>query len=146
MIIIDYEPDHARDILAGEMNKGAPKHIGQFRDFAENLNRPGTSFTAIDNGYLIACAGIIPLWSGVGEAWFLASERVHEYTRPIIKAVKKDFNRIIEEQKFVRVQAAVRVDWKQAQRFSRFLGFEEEGLMKKFGPDGSDYYRVSRVN
>jgi len=25
------------------------------------------------------------------------------------------------------------------------LGFENEGLMKKFGPDGSDYYRFARV-
>ena len=38
MIIVDYKPEHARDILAGEMNKGAPKHIGQFRNFADNLN------------------------------------------------------------------------------------------------------------
>jgi len=25
------------------------------------------------------------------------------------------------------------------------LGFENEGLMKKYGPDGSDYYRFARV-
>ena len=132
MIIVEYKPEHARDILAGDMNKGAPKHIGQFRDFAESINRPGTSFTAIDNGYLIACAGIIPLWRGVGEAWFLGSERLHEYTKPIIRAVKKDFKRMIE-------------DWEEAQRFAKFLGFKDEGLMEKFGPDGSDYYRVARI-
>tara|TARA_R100001377_G_scaffold10829_2_gene5432 strand:+ start:1318 stop:1758 length:441 start_codon:yes stop_codon:yes gene_type:complete len=145
MIIIEYKPEHARDILAGDMNKGAPKHIGQFRDFAESINRPGTSFTAIDNGYLIACAGIIPLWSGVGEAWFLGSERLHEYTKPIIRAVKKDFKRMIEEHNLIRVQAAVRKDWDEAQRFAKFLGFKDEGLMEKFGPDGSDYYRVARI-
>jgi|TARA_R110001592_G_scaffold211878_1_gene463974 hypothetical protein len=145
MIIVDYKPEHARDILAGEMNKGAPKHIGQFRNFADNLNTPGTAFTALDNGYLIACAGIIPLWSGVGEAWFLASERLHDYSKPIIKAVTKDFKKIIEEHEFKRVQAAVRTDWPEAQRFSRFLGFKQEGLMEKFGPDGSDYYRVARI-
>jgi len=25
------------------------------------------------------------------------------------------------------------------------MGFEDEGIMYKFGPDGSDYYRMARV-
>ena len=52
---------------------------------------------------------------------------------------------VIEENKLTRVQASVHVDDKQAVRYVEWLGFENEGLMKKFGPDGSDYYRFARV-
>jgi hypothetical protein len=30
-------------------------------------------------------------------------------------------------------------------RFIGWLGFENEGLMRKFGLDGTDYYRYARV-
>jgi hypothetical protein len=33
----------------------------------------------------------------------------------------------------------------QAIRFAEFLGFEKEGLMKKFGPEGSDYIVMGRI-
>ena len=30
-------------------------------------------------------------------------------------------------------------------RFAEFLGFEIEGLMRGYGPDKSDYYRMAKV-
>ena len=45
----------------------------------------------------------------------------------------------------MRIQAAVRADWPEAQRFAEFLGLENEGLMRKYGPDGSDYFRFAKV-
>ena len=47
MIITDYKGQHGHDILAGTMNNGAPQHIRKFLDFADSLQVPGLSFTAI---------------------------------------------------------------------------------------------------
>jgi RimJ/RimL family protein N-acetyltransferase len=44
-----------------------------------------------------------------------------------------------------RVQGAVSVNWEEAARFAHYMGFEEEGVMRKYGPDGSDYIRVAWV-
>jgi RimJ/RimL family protein N-acetyltransferase len=44
-----------------------------------------------------------------------------------------------------RIQASVHTNDQQAIRYVEWLGFENEGLMKKYGPDGSDYYRFARV-
>ena len=30
-------------------------------------------------------------------------------------------------------------------RFAEFLGFKNEGLMRGYGPDKSDYYRMAKV-
>jgi RimJ/RimL family protein N-acetyltransferase len=50
-----------------------------------------------------------------------------------------------EDTDLQRIQASVHTRDKQAIRYVEWLGFENEGLMKKFGPDGSDYYRFARV-
>jgi RimJ/RimL family protein N-acetyltransferase len=52
----------------------------------------------------------------------------------------------MHEAQVQRVQASVHAEDGQAVRFARWLGFENEGLMKKYGPDGSDYYRMARVS
>ena len=41
------------------------------------------------------------------------------------------------------LQAIVRSDFKDAHKLAKFLGFESEGLMRKYGPDGSDYERYA---
>jgi hypothetical protein len=33
----------------------------------------------------------------------------------------------------------------RAYRFAEWLGFENEGIMRKYGVDGGDYYRMARV-
>ena len=44
-----------------------------------------------------------------------------------------------------RIQASVHTTDEQSIKFAEWMGFENEGLMKKFGPDGADYYRFARV-
>jgi RimJ/RimL family protein N-acetyltransferase len=39
----------------------------------------------------------------------------------------------------------VHVDDDRAYRFAEWLGFENEGIMRKYGVDGGDYYRMARV-
>jgi len=145
MIITDYKGQHGHDILAGTMNNGAPQHIRKFLDFADSLQVPGLSFTAIHDDNIIASGGFKLLWQGVAEIWFLASNRFHDHKKTIIKLVKVKIEEVVLEHRLVRLQTAVRTDWPQAQRFAQFFGLENEGLMKKYGPDGTDYFRYSRV-
>jgi hypothetical protein len=44
------------------------------------------------------------------------------------------------------VQAACRANWPEALRFAKFMGFKEEGLMKKYGQQGEDFIRVAKFN
>ena len=61
------------------------------------------------------------------------------------RAIKKDFARGAKYHNIERVQTASRKDFKQGQRFADWLGLENEGLMKKFGFDGTDQYRYARI-
>ena len=63
----------------------------------------------------------------------------------VAKAIKKDFARVAKEHNIERVQSAIRKDFKEGQRFAEWLGLENEGLMKKFGFDGTDQYMYARI-
>ena len=98
------------------------------------------------NGDIIVMGGVHVLWQGVGEGWIMVSK--HAYKTPITVARYADefFDVIMHEAQVQRVQASVHAEDSQAVKFAKWLGFENEGLMKKYGPDGSDYYRMARVS
>jgi len=145
MIMVDYKPEHIESILDGDMSKMARKSFGMAEDIAHGLVAPGLAFTGLIDGYVIASAGIKPLWPRVGEAWIVASDNMPKKKLSVIKLIKENFDRMIQDNNFVRVQASVRSDWLEAKRFAEFLGFEHEGIMRKYGPDGQDYFRMARI-
>ncbi len=146
MRIIDYDQSHLHELMDGPLNEGAPEHIGYMKDYAGELQQPGWSYTLIENGYIICCAGIVDMWPGVGEAWFIASNKIHEYPRPFIRFAKTDvMQKVVDENELWRVQAVCKSDWPAALKFARFMGFEPEGVMRKYGPEGMDYIRVAWV-
>lgn len=44
-----------------------------------------------------------------------------------------------------RIQCTVRTGFPFLVKFIELFGFEREGLMRKFGPEGDDYYLYARV-
>jgi hypothetical protein len=145
MRLINYKAEHLDELLAGDMDNLARKSFGVAGDFAQSLDVPGMAFTAVENGHLIASSGVQPLWNGVGEGWFVASSKMPQKKLTIIRMIKDNFDGIINDNSLFRVQAGVRSDWPTAKRFAEFLGFEHEGIMRKYGPDGQDYYRMARI-
>jgi RimJ/RimL family protein N-acetyltransferase len=53
--------------------------------------------------------------------------------------------RVARKYNIKRVQTAVRSDFDKGIRFAKWLGLENEGLMKHYGFDGSDQYRYARI-
>jgi hypothetical protein len=145
--ILDYEEAHLYELMDGDLNDGAVKNIGYMRSYAETLQQPGWSYTLIENGYILRCCGIVDMWPGVGEAWFIASSKIHENVRPFIRFAKTDvMDVVVEQNKLWRVQGVCKADWPAARRFARLMGFEEEGLMRKYGPEQADYMRIAKVS
>ena len=140
---IDYKPDHLRELMDGPLNEGAPENIGYMAEYAEDLQKEGWSYTLIDHGHIICCAGLVDMWPGVAEAWFIASERIHKNPRPFIRFARQETAARIEQSELWRVQACVKVGWDKALRFANFLGYKDEGIMQQYGPNREDYHRVA---
>jgi len=105
---------------------------------------PKHGFAYMEDGTIYAVAGIFPLWEGCGEAWVIPTRVVKNRRIPVSRHLKKTLARLgFEELKMHRVQSAVKVDFKEAHKLARFVGFKEEGLMKSYGPEGADYVRYA---
>ena len=104
-----------------------------------------SAYTAMLESKVFMIGGVYGLWKGVGEAWFVMSSMAYEKPFAVAKHSSLLLDHVQEENDLKRIQASVHTNDKQAVRYVEWLGFENEGLMKKYGPDGSDYYRFARV-
>ena len=88
---------------------------------------------------------MFPLWDGVAEGWVLATNEINNYPITFARVMKQRTDMMIANNKIKRLQTSVKADCDLAIRFAKWLGLKEEGLMKNYGADGSDYYRFARI-
>ena len=143
MRVVPFEAGHGEALLSGELNDEKSRPPSGFGKFVPDLVIDGMAFTGIENGHVIASAGVYPMWDGVGEGWFIAADKLEAHHLGVARQLKNGLRQIAEEQALHRIQAAVRSDWKKAIRLVRFLGMEHEGLMRQYSADGADYERYA---
>lgn len=119
-------------------------------DASFNENRidyetPGMAFTLLLDRTPIVSGGVILLWNGVGEGWVMSSKRIFEYKFTAASLIKRRLDLICENNKIWRLQTSVKAKFTTGIRFATWLGLTKEGLMRKFGPDGSDYYKMAKI-
>ena len=119
-------------------------------DASFNENRidyetPGMAFTLLLNDTPIVSGGVIVLWHGVGEGWVMSSKRIFEYKFTAASLIKRRLDLICDNNKIWRLQTSVKAKFTTGIRFATWLGLTKEGLMRKFGPDGSDYYKMAKI-
>ena len=93
----------------------------------------------------VAAAGVVPLWSGVGQGWLMVDEVLPD-RMGLLLAMRRGLREIVESGPFHRVQADVRKDFLLGQRLLRVLGFTEEGPLWAYSSDGVDHVRFSLVS
>ena len=143
--IVPYKGEHGIYIMKQQMNHQLMDKDMEFEGDANNLVQDNLAFTGLVDGKPIFAAGMKLIWSGVAEGWVLATKEVWDHPLLVARAIKKDFARIAKENNINRVQTAVRANYTTGLKFAKWLGLEEEGLMKKFGFDGSDQYMYARL-
>lgn len=126
-------------------------HINLAFDFPPDLrqtmveHKDVTGYTLYQDKDILCIGGIHGLWNGVGEAWFLIGKEGYDNPKSVAKHTFFMFEHLQQEYGFIRVQASVAKKDRKAIRFVEWLGFKNEGIMEKYGPDGLDYYRYAKV-
>lgn len=94
-----------------------------------------------ENGGILAIAGLAPQWQGRAIAWALVSSMAGKDFIKIHRAVEK----VLIDSPFTRVEATVDVGFKPGHRWMKLLGFEPEGYLKAYRPDGGDQVMYARI-
>ena len=145
LFIIPYISNHGKIIMASQLNHVISDMEVDFIKDCSDLEEKHMAFTCMIDDKIIASAGIKKIWNGVGEGWVLAKNEIYKYPITIAKAIKQNFDYVATSNNIKRVQTAVRADYGIGIRFAKWLGLQNEGLMKSYGMDGTDHYRFARI-
>ena len=145
MKIVPYEPWHFRAFPLRDYEKSFQTMLGVPDNYPELLQ--GLAFTFMEE-VPVGCIGVLDLWPGVGEAWLSLSTRF-EIGRPsrrwaeLSRLIRREFDTAMKIRH--RIHTAIPLDFEPGHRFVRHVGFVDEGIRRKYGPDGSDYLAFVRL-
>lgn len=94
-----------------------------------------------EDGKVIMIAGLAPQWTNRAVAWTLISESAGRHFVELHRYV----DNFLDNSDFRRVESTVDVDFEAGHRWMKMLGFEVEGYMRAYKPDGGDMVLYSRI-
>lgn len=93
----------------------------------------------------IAVFGGVYLFSKVIEVWALVDKKIDKMPKHYANATKFliefDFDRL----RLDRMQLLIRADQSWANSWAKFLGFQKEAVMRKYGEEGMDHILFAKV-
>jgi len=97
------------------------------------------------DGKVEACLGMMVLWEGNADVWTFASKKCKDHPIAFHKAVARILDAYQNGLGAKRVSAGTPSSFTEGCRWLESLGFNREGKMLKYGPDGSDWWLYARV-
>lgn len=140
MKIVQFEPDHLKSLLL-QPSQSIMQPLLQDPTYGPSLASAGPAYSLVDGDAVFATAGLIPQWENRAHAWALISAEVGPHMYLLHKAVLRTFTL----HNFKRIETAVDCNFKQGHRWMELLGFEREGCMRKYTPDGRDCDLYARI-
>ena len=143
--ITSFDKSHVDEILTFGMNDKLLENDASSEEGRIDIGIPGLSFTLWADNNIVLCGGITPMWDGVAEGWVIASKRIYDHKIKSVSSIKKRLDLLCTNNNIWRVQTSVKEDFKVGVRFAEWLGLKKEGLMLKYGPDKTNYYRMAKI-
>lgn len=134
MDIVPFQVEHLKRINLQSSQMDAFVRLGDAEE--AYLNASQYAFTALDGDEVVACAGIVDIWQGRGQAWALMSDSIGVRFVKVHRAVK----RALDLYEHRRVEMIVDADFAEGLKWAELLGFKCET------PDGMPgYYNDGRL-
>jgi len=114
------------------------------RQFESQL-ASGPAYAALYDGIVWAAWGLVVYCKGNAEAWMLRDRHVGTHGVSVARIARQYFDEVGTAMALHRCQVSVQVSFSSAVRFAEWLKFEEEGVMRRYGPTGDDYYLMARL-
>lgn len=106
-----------------------------------NHNRERCCWTALLEGKVIMCGGIIGMQLHVGEMWALVGSNLKKHIRRILPKIRK----VLTETRLLRIYVLIDEGFNKADKLAEFLGFEYEGTLRKNGTNRMDQKMYSII-
>ena len=130
-----------RKAIKGDFEYMASHSINQAVDRKEMLC-VDFLFTLEHEEKPLALGGFRMISTNTAWCWIDLSDEAGKHIIIVYRAIKEWIDSFVKEHEIGRLQAFVRTDSEEAERFVKHLGFEKESTMKGFYKDGNAYMYV----
>lgn len=137
-------PEHVKEIDPHPAYQGAKESMAHSSEAFFKSSGCYSSSIMID-GKVEGCLGLVMEWDKTAYAWSYLSKKACLHPYSLSKLVSKLLNMYEIGLCLDRISATTRCDSLVSRRWLQSLGFVQEGIMRKYGPDGSDYALYARV-
>lgn len=144
-IALPFHPSHLSRLEVDRAAEAEFTSMDNLKNRAQEVADAKTAFTVFHEGNISLCFGITPYWPGMAEAWMIPSRYALDRGLRLTRGAKRFFDKIGPSLDLRRLQVVVCVDREKAVSWAEFLRFKREGLMRRYGPEGSDYYMYARI-
>lgn len=143
--VIPFERTHAIDIVNQNIDDGFINKIDDFLFEWIDMVSKHPAYTVFYDDIAIFAGGVVLFPWGMGDAWLLTQKKAFDYKKTFCSIVMAKLANIILSNDLSRVSMLVEAEDNKAKKFASFLGFNEEGLLKKYGPLKKNYYQFARI-
>lgn len=143
--IVPFHWGHPYAANLREFDRQAFEFVPNYQDMLKAFQAEGNALTALWRGRIVACWGYNKMWPGVAEAWLITSVEIVSLSVTLTRTTIRYFDKIAIEQQLKRLQITVNVENDLAMRWANALKFQPEGLLRKYGPSGSDHMMFAKV-
>lgn len=138
MIVEPFQPSHLAEIDLQPEQRSRVDFVTP--EYAAMLAE-GYALTLRHEGRILACAGVAEAGYGRGLMWSFLSTDSREHAVLMHRAAL----RFLSTVRLRRIEATVVSGFDRGCRWLTRLGFQHEGTMRAFGPDGADHELYARV-
>jgi hypothetical protein len=136
--LVPFEPGHLDLLDVQEAQRGT--FPANDPAYGLSLLQAGPCWSVVECGSVLACGGLCVPWEGRAVAWAILSQGV-----PVLALTRAVQHVLALPSIPRRVECFVDVSFQQGIRWAEMLGFQREGLMRAFSPDGRDHILFARV-
>lgn len=119
---------------------------GAMRAAAGEIAKAGPCWSAVQDGAVLACAGLVFHWQGRIGSWCLIGA---DFPRGswvwLTHQVRRGLSQAQIELGARRIEAEALTGWEPGARWLKLLGFTCEGAMPAYGDDGASFDRWAKV-
>lgn len=136
--LVPFEPSHLARLEVQDAQRGT--FPVDDPAYALSLMKAGPCWSVFVGGRVVACGGLCVQWEERAVAWAIIS-----HGAPLIPVTRSVLHVLGQRGIPRRVECFVDVSFQEGIRWAEMLGFQREGLMRAFSPDGRDHILFARV-
>ncbi len=143
--IVPFKSWHVGMMNLREWDKKFLASAPDLGDISSNyFQRNSYSFTGISPEGIIGAGGLARIFKTNYEAWVYTTPLFEKYGLQVALIARRLLNDFFKNTKVLRVQAPIDSNHLDARRFAEVMGLYREATLRRYGPEGQDFYMYAR--